>query len=195
MAKGPKHGLFLAAALGLLGCACSFDYSAAVLDDELRDDTPNSSMVDFDHSIVENDKVIFRVMAAKAELFEAKKEILLRDAYFIEYDQTSSEPITVGQAKRVRFYTESQNAELSDYLYFYSKRNEASLESGYLFWDNDKKTLEARRDKLVTIKKDDGSNIRGEGFAADLRTRSFSFYGRTDALIVTTEEEDEEAQE
>jgi LPS export ABC transporter protein LptC len=169
----------LLAAAFLLAASCSFDYSQSELSEKMSEEIPNTILENFQHTIVQDGKPAFRLSAKRAESFDSKKETRLKDVSFVEYDSRTGEPITAGTATSAIFFGDTENAELSGSISFYSKRNESGLEGGYLYWDNAKKTLEGRRDRLITITTDDGSVIKGEGFTADARRRSMDFSGHT----------------
>jgi LPS export ABC transporter protein LptC len=170
-------------------CACSFDYGDVKLEDNLSEETPNSILLNFQHTVVENGKILFRLNALKASIYDTLKETRLTNVSFAEYDPETGAAVTSGRATSAIFFSESENAELSGDISFYSKRNEAGLEGGYLYWDNSKKTLEGRRDRLISILKDDGSIVKGEGFSANAKKRTFSFSGRTSGVLITKDDE------
>jgi hypothetical protein len=201
MAKSPetarfshKSSQFAAAALMafFIACAasCSFDYGAASLGDGMSDQTPNAELRDFEHCVVENGSVIFRLNAKQASTYETLKETRLTDVSFAEFDPQTGEALTSGKATDAKFFTATEDAEFSGDIEVYSKRNEVGLSGGYLYWNSKKKTLEGRRDRLISISKDDGSVIKGEGFSADAVKKSFAFSGHTSGIIKITDDED-----
>lgn len=183
-------GIALAAALP----SCSFDYGEASLSKDMAEEIPNAVLDAFEHSVVEKGNVIFRLQAKRAAIYETKKETRLTDVSFAEFDAETGEAMTSGHSSSAVFFSSTENAEFSGEIEFYSKRNKAGLNGGYLYWDGKKKTLEGRRDRLISISKDDGSLIKGEGFSADAVKRSFSFSGRTTGTMVV-EDKDESGEE
>ncbi len=173
--------------------ACTFNYGEADLSDKMSEAVPNTVLENFQHTVMQDGKPAFRLSAARAETYDAKKETRLKGVSFVEYDSRTGEPITAGTAASAVFFGDSENVELSGAIFFYSKRNKFSLEGGYLYWDNAKKTLEGRRDRLITLEGDDGSVIRGEGFTADARRRSMSFSGHTTGTFIVEDEEEGDA--
>jgi LPS export ABC transporter protein LptC len=168
-----------------LSAGCSFDYGQASIKEKISEEIPNSILFNFEHTVVENGKPAFRLNAERAEFFDGRKETRLANVSFVEYDSRTGEAISAGRSAQAVFYAETEDAELSGDISVYSKRSEAGLSGGYLYWDNAKKTLEGRRDRLITITRDDGTEIRGEGFTADARRRSMSFSGRAEGTIVS----------
>jgi LPS export ABC transporter protein LptC len=163
--------------------ACRFNYGELNVSDALAKSIPDIVLENYESTSVDNGKVIFRIAAKRAELFEAMKETHLSDVSFAEYDSSDGAVITSGRAATAVYFTDTENAEISGDLYVYSRKNGASLEGAYLYWDKAKKTLVGRRDRLITIKKDDGSLLKGEGFSADAKTRSIEYLGHAEGQI------------
>ncbi len=186
-----RHSLFFLSLFAV--AACSFDYGEAKLKDSMEENIPNSILSNFEHTVVDKGQVIFRLNAKEASVFDSLKQTKLSGVSFAEYERNTGKALTSGRASSAIFFTNTESAELSGEILFYSKRNEAALEGGYLYWDNERKTLEGRRDRLISITKDDGSIIRGEGFTANARKRSFSFSGRATGSIQVEDEEEEQS--
>jgi len=159
----------------------------------MSDQTPNAILQNFEHCVVENGSVIFRMNAQQASTFEALKETRLKDVSFAEFDPQTGKALTSGRASDAKFFSASEDAEFSGDIVFYSKRNETGLSGGYLYWDSKKKTLEGRRDRLISINKDDGSVIKGEGFSANAVKKSFSFSGHVSGSMVVSDDTSESA--
>jgi LPS export ABC transporter protein LptC len=174
----------LVLALSGLLASCSMDYGALKSPDQLEEDIPNTVVFKFEHTVVDGGDILFRLKAEKGETYETKKITKLEGVEFSEFSRGSSDPVTTGTAESAVFYNDSENAELSGNLVFTSKSEDATLSTGYIFWNNDKKTLEGRTDQLVTVTKSDGSRLRGEGFSADARTKSFAFSGHVEGSYV-----------
>lgn len=196
-ARLPRKRLLIAGSAAIIAClaSCSFDYGAASLGNGMSDETPNAILQDFQHYVVENGSVIFRMNARQASTFETLKETRLKDVSFAEFDSRTGEALTSGHASDAKFFSATEDAEFSGDIVFYSKRNETGLSGGYLYWDSKKKTLEGRRDRLIAITKDDGSVLKGEGFSADAVKKSFSFSGHVSGTMVVSDDSDEPAPE
>jgi len=175
--------------------SCSFDYGAASLGEGMSDQTPNAVLQDFRHCVVEDGSVIFRMNAKQASTFETLKETRLKDVSFAEFDPQTGAALTSGRASDAKFFSATEDAEFSGDIVLYSQRNEVGLSGGYLYWDSKKKTLEGRRDRLISITKDDGSIIKGEGFSADAVRKSFSFSGHVSGTMAVSDDTSETAEE
>ena len=155
---------------------CSLDYTDAILSEELSAEIPDSILFQFTHTAVRDGVPAFRLQAERAEIFEKKKENRLEGVTFIEYGR-DGEIITEGWAGRALFLTETENAELSEGISFYSIREDATVTTDYLFWNNENKTLTGSPEEAVVIQKDSGTSLTGTGFEAYINTRSVSFEG------------------
>ncbi len=182
------------AALGLafaLLASCSFNYDAASFNEKMSEQTPNVVLDDFEHCVVEDGAVIFRLNAKQASTYETLKETRLKDVSFAEFDPATGEALTSGKSTDAKFFSATEDAEFSGEIQVYSKRNQVGLSGGYLYWNSKKKTLEGRRDRLISISKDDGSVVKGEGFSADAVKKSFAFSGHVSGTLVVPEDEED----
>jgi LPS export ABC transporter protein LptC len=175
--------LLLALGLAALG-ACSVEYglSGAVSAEEI----PDAVFRGFTHTLVEKGKRSFELKAAVAKSYSASRRVELEAVSFSEFDRVTGEVASSGKADRAIFYTDSEDAEFIGSIAFDSLREDASLEAEYLSWDAQEKRLEGRLDRVVAIRRGDGSWIRGAGFAADGKRRSVSFREAVDGAFVTT---------
>ena len=74
-------------------------------------------------------------------------------------------------------------------LSIYSSWEKATFTTEYLFWDDEAKTLNGAEDAEVFIRKDDGTQLVGTDFEADIATRSVSFGGPVRGTYVSGEDE------
>lgn len=168
----------------LLLASCSFDYDSAKDPEALEESVPNSVQINYEHTVVENSQVVFRLRAGRAEYYSASNEIRLSNVSFAEYSPKDGTILTTGSAASAVFHTDTSNAELSGSFSVNSSANKARLSGDYLAWDDSRRVLEGRSDGSVSLSKDDGSWVTGRGFSADARSRSFAFSGRTEGYLV-----------
>jgi len=159
----------------VLFISCSLDYKGAVESEDLADKVPNIVFYNFTHTAVDNDKIVFRIEADVAKVFENKNVIILQGIHFQEFSKEDGQVITTGKADYALFHRDTENAEISGSIYFYSATEEATLYAQSLSWQKDKKLLAADPQDLVIIKRDNGSFIQGRMFSADLRRMYVSF--------------------
>ncbi|HOX17864.1 MAG TPA: hypothetical protein PKW82_05355 [Spirochaetales bacterium] len=163
------------AVLGLIlaGSACSLDYGAEA-PDELGPGTPELLLTGARHRSIADGKVVFRVEAERAEIHESKGYTILFDARFVEYAKDGS-VATEGRADRIRIDTATEDAEIEGNVVFTSAREKASFSTTRLAWNAAERRLAGGDDALVTVRTEDGTELRGAGFEADAARGTFLF--------------------
>lgn len=174
---------------GLALGSCSFDYGANGT--EGTEELPSAVFHGFVHNIVDQDAKVLEIRAELAESYVESRRMVLRGVSFTEYDRSTGAAVTVGHAERAVVYTDTEDAEFSGSIVIDSSREDALLDAEYLAWDSDAKRLTSRLDRSVSVRRKDGSWIRGAGFSADLRRRSFAFRESVEGNFVVDEEESE----
>jgi len=152
----------------ILVCSCSFDYEEAMVDEDLAEEAPESIMVEVSQTVVEEGKTIMTVEADSVEIYQGHKKTVARGLHFLEYDDDGS-TLTEGWADEVVFHNETEDAEFTGNVYFYSKKEEISIRTDSLRWQSEIRYLETPPEAKVILKKDDGSFLEGIGLEADLR--------------------------
>jgi len=181
--------------LGIALSGCSLDYGSALAED-LGDGIPDTVVFDFSHTVVERGLPRFRLEASRGESYQALKKMKLTDVRFTEYtasgrETSEVEVSTEGHADSAVFYTDTESAELSGSVRFYSAADGVTVESGYLKWDGEARILESRADTVTSLSDDDGTRLSGSGFTADAARKSFAFENRADGRYVAPAEEEE----
>ncbi|MBI9107093.1 MAG: LPS export ABC transporter periplasmic protein LptC [Spirochaetales bacterium] len=154
--------------------SCRFDYDESIIAEDLSEEIPDTILKNFAQVMVKDSLPAFYIEAAQSLTFGKRKETLFKGVHFQEYDKKGT-VITDGQADNAKMFNDTESVELWGNLFFYSKREEASLEGEYLFWDNEASTLAGKSDDRIQIIEDKGSIISGKGFFADSRTKSIRF--------------------
>jgi len=164
------------------------------MEEDIGPEIPETRLYDFTHTVVRDGEVIFRLSASYAERYAADHRTILEDVVFQEYGE-DGEILTEGTAEEAVFFEDTENADLEGGIRVYSLREETTVEAESLFWDSEKRLLTAEEDHQVSIEKDDGDQVSGTGFEADLREKSILFTGSSRGKLVVPEEEDEGAGE
>jgi len=181
----------LAAALlapALLLAGCSLDYGAVQGEEKISDTIPDTVAVGVTHKVHEHGRLALELEAGRTETWGAQKMMVLEDVRFTQYGD-DSEPATSGEARRVVYHTDTENAEISGSVRVHSGSEKAGISAPALAWENKPKRLTAPPDALVRVTRDDGSSITGTGFAGDFRTRQVSFSGPVEGTYVWTDDE------
>ncbi len=154
--------------------SCSMDYGDLRNNNTIGDDVPDSIIRDFLYTSVDNGNAVFRIYAAESKNYSQKNETQLKKVVFQELN-SKKEIITQGTAEKGIIHTESNDAELSGSIIIYSADNEAEISSEYLYWKDSEKMLSGSENGKVKVLKDSGTEISGQGFTGDLKTKTFRF--------------------
>ena len=154
--------------------SCSIDQGDIEFAEEIGENIPDSIIENFAYTSVDNGSIIFILYSKKAENYSKKKETILDEVVFREYN-SNNEMITEGTAGKGVIYTESDDAELTGSLIIYSANNEAEITADYLYWDDSEKSLTGSEFGNVKLTRDSGTEISGTGFSGNLRTKIFKF--------------------
>ncbi len=161
---------------------CSLDYGFGPSAE--RPEAPRLVFRGFTHHVVEGGALIFELVAECAEDYAVSRCTVLSRVSFREFDRSTGGLAIAGRADQAVLYAESGDAELSGNIRIDAWREDALLEAEYLFWDARAKRLESRLDRPVSLRRGDGSWIRGAGFSADARRRAVSFREPTEGVFV-----------
>ncbi len=167
------------------GCSLNYDESDPV--SEFDKEIPVSILTNFKYLKIKNGLPVFKISAIRAESYDKKKETRMEKVSFWEYDN-AGKVVTEGKADRAVYYIETEDAEFSGNLYFYSTSEETKIYGSYLFWDSSETTLTGKPGESVSLTTDSGSKISGKGFKADAGNRKIEFSEETKGEYVYEEE-------
>lgn len=176
----------LLAAAALAGC--SLDYGAVQADERIADTIPDTVAIEVTHKVHEKGKLALEFEAGRTETWGAQKKMVLERVRFVQYGEDST-PATSGEARRVVYHTDTENAEISGSVRVRSESEKAGIDAPALAWESKPKRLTAPAAAVVRITKDDGSSISGTGFSGDFRTREVSFSGPVEGSYVWSGDE------
>ena len=163
----------LAAALGLpAGCSLSYEEARAV--EAMAPEIPDTVMIGFTHTVVEEGRVWVRLSARRAEGYDQSKRIVLDEVSFQEFDRQGS-LATEAAADRAVYHSESEDAEVTGSILIRSPQEKATLTAESLSWIREGRRLSSGPGQGVRLAKEDGSFLEGRGFQADFRRRRLEF--------------------
>jgi len=171
----------------VLASACSFNYEGA--NASAGAELPDAVFHDFDHNVYMAGMKVLSLHAGLAESYDKDGRMVLHDVDFSSYSRGSGALAAEGHAESAVFHSETQDAEFSGSITIHSTQEDASLKAEYLEWKGSEKTLSGGIDRSVTVTRGDGSWLRGAGFVADSRRRSFSFRESVEGAFVSPEGE------
>lgn len=157
--------------------------------EEISEEVPDVVLYGLEQTRVEDGRANYTVFAEKASSYGEKKELLLENVIFREYDR-EGKTVTEGSVRRLLLFNETEDAELQGAVDFYSSREEAALRGDHFMWDNTNKILTAPGDTEVELIREDGSTVKGSGFEADFSSLTVRFSRRVSGKFVDEEEDD-----
>lgn len=155
-------------------CSCTLDYSRGSSSEELDKDIPNTVINNFKHIAVSGGAPSFRIEAAVAKTYDKQAKTVMTEIYFEEYGK-DLEVVRFGKGDSAVLYTDTEDAEITGSIEFYSSEEEAWLWSEYLYWNEAEKTLTGKDHDTVRINTDEGTKISGKGFMGNMKTMTFSY--------------------
>ncbi|HON88589.1 MAG TPA: LPS export ABC transporter periplasmic protein LptC [Spirochaetia bacterium] len=173
MIRGILERILVPGILLLLIASCTLDLGEEAGKD-LADSIPDTVIYNFSRTVYEKGMKRFEFSAQKGENFEKLQAIRLTAITFYEYESGTEKLIAKGSADFGIFYLNTESAELSGNVRYSNSKEDISVETGYLYWDGQERTLQSRLDILTTLRQKK-STLAGAGFHADAKTRSFWF--------------------
>ena len=168
---------------------CSFDYNKMGEKDQLADTIPETILYNITQVRVRNGTISSKIAADKIETFKNKNIMYITKLHYTEISRTG-ETLTEGWADKATYYTDTENAEISGNIYFYSTEEKAGVHADYLNWDNQAKILTSRPGEKVTVSRDDGSYVEGFGFRANFKLKEITFSGNVKGIFIDEEKEE-----
>ncbi|MEW5814294.1 MAG: LPS export ABC transporter periplasmic protein LptC [Spirochaetota bacterium] len=184
-----KRGLFITIPLVLL-FTCSFNYEAAMIAEDISEEVPETIQYDFTLTRVSGTQPEFNVSAARAESYKKKKQTVLSYVLFQEFNE-KHEVITEGIADHLLFFSETENAEMSGNLSFYSVKEKARIKGEYLLWQKENEILTSKPENTILLQRDSGSWVEGSGFEADFRLKNVRFSGSIRGKYISDDDKKE----
>jgi LPS export ABC transporter protein LptC len=183
--------IYLVSLFFILFISCSLDYSPAMVAEDLSEKVPETVLINFKQTKVENGKISRQVSASRAENYTKTKQTIFLNVQFLDYDK-NGEIVTEGKADKVVYKTDTENAEIYGNIYFYSHTEKTEIFAETLIWKNKEKLLTSQPDKLVRVfKKEDNSFIQGRGFETDLRLKQIVFTNGVSGRYVENKQQNE----
>ena len=155
-------------------CACSLDYQEAIVEEKLSETLPDTVLIDFTHAMVQDNRVIAKIEAERAETYGQKHETLLLGVHFLEQNE-HGDIVTEGWVDRAVYHTDTENSEISGSISFQSYSEGIHIYAEELSWKKEEKWLESSAEQTVRLERDDGSFVEGKGFSADFRRKLVKF--------------------
>jgi LPS export ABC transporter protein LptC len=179
--------LVIVSTVVVLCAGCKLDYKDADLAEEMNEQVPNSVLEDFSQVVVRDGKVSYTFSADHAELFDSTKLTYFDNIGFTEYKADGSTG-TEGAAERAIHDSKTDNIIFDGKIILNATAQDFVVKSDYLEWNNEAKILKSLDDTEVSIEQGDGSVVKGRGFVADAKGKSFTFLEEASGRFIEDEE-------
>jgi LPS export ABC transporter protein LptC len=172
----------------VLGAGCSFDYG----NQETEESTlPDIIMEHLDYVRVRAGSPQARFIAERAERYDKRRTMEMSGIQFEQYNLATGELDAKGIAGGAEVELANGNVTLKDGIDLSVESEELTLETDWLAWDDGERTLKGREDAAVVIKQTGGTDFRGTGLSADVRSRQWEFSGGAEGYFEQDNEEDD----
>lgn len=166
--------------------SCSFDYSEGAVESERTEEIPQVEVLNV-RMVVDRENRL-ELTADRVATFRERRVQEFEMLSFREFGP-DGEIRVEGTADGGTLDLDTEDVELRGTVRFYSRVEEAQLESSYLSWNNADRILEGRPDGVVTIVRDDGSHVEGRGLRLDGRRSRVELTGGLQGEFFTGEDE------
>ncbi|MDR0400226.1 MAG: LPS export ABC transporter periplasmic protein LptC [Treponema sp.] len=168
---------------------CSFDYGADAGEDS---GLPDLMMNDVEYVRVKDGDPQLRFQAEKAERYEDKQLMELRNFSFEQFSGRGEEVDSVGKAAAARVELDSGNIGISGGVSLSVDSENVTIETESLDWLDKERQLSGGPEAPVRILRNDGTSFQGRGFKVNTRSRRWEFSGPVGGAYVHEDDEDED---
>jgi LPS export ABC transporter protein LptC len=157
-----------------LGAGCSLSYEEARMAEQIAPEIPDTVMIGFTHTVIDEGRVWVRLSAQRAEGYDQSKRIVLSDVRFQEFDREGG-LATEAAADRAVYHSDSEDAEVTGNIMLQAPQEKVLITAASLSWIKEGRRLSSGEGQSVRLAKEDGSFLEGRGFQADFRRRRLEF--------------------
>ena len=164
-------------------CGCSFNYSDAA---DASERFPDIVLDQVSAYRYENAELSIVLSAKTLEMYDSDRMWAGEGISFVQYD-SGGERTVAAEGSAGYLIVDDRNSvySLAGESVFHVVKDGIFLRSSGLKWLRNEHLLLGLTDGLVEVEKQDGSTVRGTGFAANTLGRMYSFSGGVDGLLVT----------
>ena len=181
---------FCCITLVFLADSCSFDYGQG---DETDGNQPDIVMENVEYVRVRSADPIARFSAERAERYEERQIMELRNFTFEQFGDHGEEINAIGKAGAASVEIDSGNVSMAEGVRIEVESEDIIIETKQLQWMDKERILSAGEKDQVNIYQSNGTAFIGIGFRADARRRSWEFSGSVGGTYIHDDEEEAEA--
>ena len=171
-----NKALLLLGTLVLAGCTFHYEKDQGVQPDQV----PQMVFEDLRQTGMKDGSLLYTIETAGAEVYQTKKQMLLKQFQFREYDSHGA-LASQGEADAAVIDTATNDARIVGSLKARSEEQKVAVQTGGphggLSWKDDDRILRTDPNTSVRLSKDDGSSIEARGMVLDLGSSSLQLEG------------------
>ena len=174
--------------LCLFLAACSFDYDTNYKDDG----KPDLVMENAEYVRIVNGNPEIRVKAEEIRRYEERHAMELDKFSFEQYNAAPEGQKAIpdinarGKAGIARMETDTNNFFIQGNISIEVISEDITIETSELSWKNNERLISAP--KYVNITRSNGTTLKGRGFSADVRSRSWEFDSSVEGSVVENDD-------
>jgi LPS export ABC transporter protein LptC len=157
-----------------------------------NEDDPDIVMRDVEYVRVRDGDPVVRFKAELAERYETRQTMELQNFSFEQFYNHGEEINATGRAGSALVELESGNLQLEKSISIAVNSEDITIETDNLSWEDEKRVLTGNETDTVDILRSDGTFFSGQGFTADVRSRTWIFSGNVEGVFVDDDEDDDD---
>ncbi|MDR2842739.1 MAG: LPS export ABC transporter periplasmic protein LptC [Spirochaetaceae bacterium] len=178
--------LTLAAGAGVL--SCTFDYGET---EQQEVEYPDLTMEQLEYVRVREGTPIAKLEADIGDRYEKRHTMELKNFSFQQYDIRDGSVDAVGSGGKALVETDTGNVRMSERIHIQVDSEDMSIKTEGFDWKDKSKTLTGMANQPVTVEQSNGTNFSGNGFSADLRSKTWIFASDVGGIYFYEDEENE----
>jgi LPS export ABC transporter protein LptC len=173
--------------LSLFLPACTFDYGQQ---EGAGKDQPDIVMENVEYVRVRSADPVARFQAERAERYEDRRIMELRNFSFEQFGSHGTEVNAYGRAGNASVEIDSGNINMGGGVRIDVESEDIAIETNQLGWKDREHTLSGGVNDAVNVYQENGTGFTGIGFSADARKRTWEFSGGVSGTYIHDDEEE-----
>jgi LPS export ABC transporter protein LptC len=154
------------------------------------DDLPDIVMREVEYVRVRDGDPVVRFKAELAERYETRQTMELQNFSFEQFYNHGDGVNATGSAGGALVELESGNIQLERRIMLAVESEDITIETDNLSWEDENRILAGSNTDTVDIQRSDGTLFSGQGFTANVRSRTWTVSGAVEGIFVDTDDEE-----
>lgn len=162
--------------------SCRLQYGEDIEADAFDKQVPDLIIVNTEYLVYRDNVLLLRMKVDRGETYSAKGTRILSGVLFEQFDRESVVQVR-GTADTATQEIQTEKVEFAGNINVFILSEKTTIETDYILWDPDKKTMKGKPELKVKVVRNDGSEIEGYDLFSDLSSRSIELGGGVTGLI------------